>query len=130
MSGHLANLVLIGLQLATALGIVVFWIWWLRAEHDESEWPPGYRRHEQAFVLPDGMLAILLVASSLGSLGNMALGSPLALVAAGMMLFLALFDLAYFAQQGMFAVGRGGVGNAILVGWLLVLSVTMIMHHL
>lgn len=130
MSGHLANLVLIGLQLATALGIVVFWIWWLRAEHDESGWPPGYRRHEQAFVLPDGMLAILLVASSLGSLGNMALGSPLALVAAGMMLFLALFDLAYFAQQGMFAVSRGGVGNAILVGWLLILSVTMIMHHL
>ncbi|MFN7520931.1 MAG: hypothetical protein ACK5Q0_10310, partial [Lysobacteraceae bacterium] len=84
----------------------------------------------QAFVLPDGMLAILLVASSLGSLGNMALGSPLALVAAGMMLFLALFDLTYFTQQGMFAVARGGVGNAILVGWLLVLSVTMIMHHL
>ena len=130
MSGHVANLVLIGLQLATALGIVVFWIWWLRAEHDESAWPPGYRRHEQAFVLPDGMLAIMLVASSLASLGNIELASPLALVAAGMMLFLALIDLAYFAQQGMFAVARGGVGNAILVGWLLVLSVTMIMHHL
>ena len=130
MNSQGSDLVLIGLQLATALGIVVFWIWWLRAEHDESTWPPGYRRHEQAFVLPDGMLAILLVASSLASLGNMALGSPLALVAAGMMLFLALFDLTYFTQQGMFAVARGGVGNAILVGWLLVLSVTMIMHHL
>ena len=130
MSGHLANLVLIGLQLATALGIVVFWIWWLRAEHDESAWPPGFRRHEQAFVLPDAVLAILLVASSLASLGNMALGAPLALVAAGMMLFLALIDLAYFAQQGMFAVARGGVGNAILVGWLLSLSVIMVIHHL
>lgn len=130
MNSQGSDLVLIGLQLATALGIVVFWIWWLRAEHDESTWPPGYRRHEQAFVLPDGMLAIMLVASSLASLGNIELGSPLALVAAGMMLFLALIDLAYFAQQGMFAVARGGVGNAILVGWLLILSVTMIMHHL
>ena len=129
MSGHLANLVLIGLQLATALGIVVFWIWWLRAEHDELAWPPGYRQHEQAFVLPDGMLAILLVASSLASLGNMALGSPLALVAAGMMLFLAIIDATYFAQQGMFARERGGVGNALLVGWFLALSLTMIMHH-
>lgn len=130
MNSQGSDLVLIGLQLATALGIVVFWIWWLRAEHDESTWPPGYRRHEQAFVLPDGMLAIMLVASSLASLGNIELASPLALVAAGMMLFLALIDLAYFAQQGMFAVARGGVGNAILVGWLLILSVTMIMHHL
>lgn len=130
MNSQGSDLVLIGLQLATSLGIVVFWIWWLRAEHDESTWPPGYRRHEQAFVLPDGMLAIMLVASSLASLGNIELASPLALVAAGMMLFLALIDLAYFAQQGMFAVARGGVGNAILVGWLLILSVTMIMHHL
>ncbi len=126
MSREVLSLVLIGLQLATALGIVVFWIRWFRAEHDESAWPPGYRRHEQAFVVPDGMLAILLVASSLASLGNMALGSPLALVAAGVMLFLALFDLAYFAQQGMFAVARGGVGNAILVGWLLVLSAPIV----
>ena len=46
------------------------------------------------------------------------------------MLFLALIDLAYFAQQGMFAVERRGVGNALVVGWLLALSLSMILHHL
>ncbi len=130
MSSHASNLVLFGLQLATALGILVFWIRWFRAEHDESAWPPGFRRHEQAFVVPDVILAMLLLASSLTSIGNPSLGSPLALVAAGMMLFLALIDLAYFAQQGMFAVERGGVGNALVVGWLLALSLSMILHHL
>ncbi|MFM8753655.1 MAG: hypothetical protein ACKODL_03010, partial [Phenylobacterium sp.] len=73
--------------------------------------------------------AMLLAASSLASLARLPLGSPLALVAAGMMLFLALIDLAYFARQGMFAVARGGAGNAILVGWLLALSLSMILHH-
>ena len=129
MSRDVSGLVLVGLQLATALGIIVFWVRWFRSEHDESAWPPGYRQHEQAFVLPDVTMAMLLAASSLASLARLPLGSPLALVAAGMMLFLALIDLAYFARQGMFAVARGGVGNAILVGWLLALSLSMILHH-
>jgi hypothetical protein len=118
-----------GLQLLTALGIAAFWIWWFRAEHDESWWPPGYRQHEQAFVVPDIVLAIVLVVSSSASMANIALGSNLALVAAGMMLFLAIIDATYFVQQGMFARKRGGVGNALLVGWFFILSLIMIMHH-
>lgn len=129
MNDPAMGFVLNGLQLATALGIAAFWIWWFRAKHDESWWPRGYRQHEQAFVVPDTVLAILLVASSSASIGNFALGSPLALVAAGMMLFLAIIDATYFAQQGMFAVERGGVGNALLVGWFFGLSLIMIMHH-
>lgn len=129
MNLHVIDLVLIGLQLATALGIVVFWSWWLRAKHDESFWPQGYRQHEQAFVVPDLLLALLLVVSSLMSMADIAQGSTLALVAAGMMLFLAVIDATYFVQQGMFAHERGGVGNALLVGGLLILSVTMILRH-
>ncbi len=45
------------------------------------------------------------------------------------MLFLAIFDATYFVQQGMFARERGGVGNAFLVGGLLILSLVMILHH-
>lgn len=129
MNLHAIDLVLIGLQLATALGIVVFWFWWFRAEHDESSWPQGYRQHEQAFVVPDLLLAFLLVVSSLTSLGDVAQGSKLDLIAAGMMLFLAIFDATYFVQQGMFARERGGVANAFLVGGLLILSLVMILHH-
>lgn len=129
MNLQLIDLLLIGLQLATALGIVVFWSWWFRAKHDESLWPQGYRQHEQAFVVPDLVLALLLVVSSLMSMGGIVQGSKLALVAAGMMLFLAIIDATYFVQQGMFSRERGGVGNALLVGGLLILSLVMILHH-
>ncbi|MFN7609972.1 MAG: hypothetical protein ACK5QX_03400 [bacterium] len=129
MNLQLIDRLLIGLQLATALGIVVFWSWWFRAKHDESFWPQGYRQHEQAFVVPDLVLALLLVVSSLMSMGGIVQGSKLALVAAGMMLFLAIIDATYFVQQGMFSRERGGVGNALLVGGLLILSLVMILHH-
>lgn len=129
MNSPAVSPLLSGLELVTALGIVGFWIWWFRADHDESRWPPGYRQHEQAFVVPDIVLAILLVVSSLASMANVAQGSNVALVAAGMMLFLAIIDATYFVQQGLFAPERGGVGNALLVGWLLVLSLTMIVQH-
>lgn len=129
MSLHAFDVVLIGLQLAAALGIVVFWIWWFRAKHDESSWPQGHRQHERAFVVPDLLLACLLVVSSLTSMRDVAQGSRLALIAAGMMLFLAILDATYFVQQGMFERERGGVGNALLVGGLLTLSLVMILHH-
>jgi hypothetical protein len=45
------------------------------------------------------------------------------------MLFLAILDATYFVQQGMFERERGGVGNALLVGGLLTLSLVMILHH-
>ncbi len=63
------------------------------------------------------------------SMGGIVQGSKLALVAAGMMLFLAIIDATYFVQQGMFSRERGGVGNALLVGGLLILSLVMILHH-
>lgn len=129
MHSATVSFLLSGLQVLTALGIVGFWIWWLRAKHEESWWPAGYRQHEQAFVVPDIVLAILLVVSSFATMAHVAVGSSLALVAAGMLLFLAIMDATYFVHNGMFARKRGGVGNALLVGWLLVLSLTMIVHH-
>ena len=45
---------------------------------------------------------------------------------AGMMTFLAVIDLAYFAQHGMFAPERDGVMNAFLVVALLALAATLV----
>jgi hypothetical protein len=114
--------VVAGLQVATAIGIVAYWQWWLRSDHDVPWWPPAYEEHERAFVLPDHVLAALLVASAVLTLRGSAAGGQLALLAAGMMLFLGLIDLAYFARHRMFARERDGVGNALIVGWMLLFA--------
>jgi hypothetical protein len=122
--------VLAALQVATALGIVAFWQTWLRGDHDVAWWPTGYEEHERAFVLPDHVMAALLVASAVLSVTGSMLGAQLALVCAGMLLFLGLIDGAYFARHGMFARERDGVGNALIVGWVLVLAVLLAVRYL
>jgi hypothetical protein len=118
------------MQVLTAVGIVAFWTWWLRAEHETSWWPIGYDEHERAFVLPDCVLAGLLTASALLSVIGSALGGQLALVAAGMMLFLGLIDGYYFARNNMYARERGGLGNALIVTWMIAFALVLILVNL
>lgn len=118
------------LQAGTAIGIAVFWTTWLRAEHEEPWLPEGYVEHERAFVLPDSVLALLLVSSAVLQVLDRPLGGALALVAAGMLLFLGLIDAAYFARTGMFARDRGGLGNAAIVIWMLLLAVVLLARNL
>jgi hypothetical protein len=118
------------LQAGTAIGIAVFWTTWLRAEHEEPWLPEGYVEHERAFVLPDSVLALLLVSSAVLQVLDRPPGGALALVAAGMLLFLGLIDAAYFARTGMFARDRGGLGNAAIVIWMLLLAVVLLARNL
>jgi hypothetical protein len=118
------------LQIGTAIGIVVFWVTWLRTAHDEPWLPVGFVEHERAFVLPDSVLALLLGVSAVLQFLDHELGGPLALIAAGMLLFLGLIDAAYFARTGLFARDRGGIGNAAIVVWMLLLAVLLLARHL
>jgi hypothetical protein len=124
------TLLLAVLQVGTAVGIVVFWTSWLRTDHDPSTFPEGFLLHERAFVVPDGVLAVLLTASGLLSVLEQPLGPRLALVAAGMLLFLGLLDATYFALTGLFARDRGGLGNAAIVSWMLLLAALLALRHL
>jgi hypothetical protein len=130
MTGDLVTWVLAVLQVGTAVGITVFWVTWLRGEHDEPWLPEGYVEHERAFVLPDGVMALLLTVSAALTVAEHPAGSGVTLIAAGMLTFLGLIDAVYFARTGMFARERGGVGNAALVVWVLLLAVVLAVRHL
>ena len=118
--------VVAGLQMATAIGIAVFWVTWFRETHDEEWLPEGYVQHERVFVFPDAVLAVLLVAAALLLLADQPLGRSLSLVCAGMLAFLGLLDAAYFWQTGLLARERGGVANAAVVLGLLAVSLVLL----
>jgi hypothetical protein len=126
MNGHLLPWIVAGLEVLAAAGIAVFWITWFRQGHDEEWLPPGYVEHERAFVLPDALLAVLLVVSAVLLVGGRPLGRTLSLVCAGMLAFLGVLDGAYFWQTGLFARERGGALNALVVAGLLVFSVLLL----
>ena len=113
------------LQVGTAIGMTAFWICWFRREHDEPWLPASYVDHERVFVVADSVLSVALVASAALLVAGRPVGESLALIAAGMLAFLGILDLVYFAQHRMFSRGRGGIGNALIVGWALLLAVIL-----
>ncbi len=128
MSRDLATWVVAGLEVVAAAAIAAFWLTWRREPHDEPWLPSGYVEHEEVFVVPDSVLAVVLVASAVLLVLEVPLGRTLALVAAGMLAFLGFLDLAYFARHGMFARERGGVLNAGIVLGVLVLAAILVMR--
>jgi hypothetical protein len=132
--------VIAALEVITALGIAVYWIMWFRSSHDEPWLPDGYIDHEAPFVFTDTILAVLLVvaavlqvtdepatsAAVLVSAGR-PVGESLGLIAAGMLLFLGVLDLAYFARTGLFRREHGGVVNAgVVIGTLTLAAILIV----
>jgi hypothetical protein len=117
------------LELVAAVAIAGFWLTWPHEAHDEPWLPTGYVEHEQVFVFPDSILALTLVASAVLLVLEEPLGRSLALVAAGMLSFLGVIDLAYFAKHGMFSLERGGLLNAGIVGGVLLLAAILVLRY-
>jgi hypothetical protein len=128
VSGDASSWVVAGLELLAALVIAGFWATWWREPHEEPWLPAGHREHEEVFVVPDAVLALVLVASAVLLVLGEPLGGSLALVAAGMLAFLGLIDLAYFARHGLFARERGGLLNGAIVLGVLVLAAILIVR--
>ncbi len=121
--------VIAALQVIAAVVIAAFWLTWFRQPHDEPWLPVGYVEHERVFVFPDTILAITLVSSAVLSIAEEPLGRSLALVAAGMLAFLGVIDLAYFVRHGMFARERDGLGNLGIVVGVLLLAAILIWRY-
>jgi len=118
-----------GAEVLAALLIAGFWLTWFRQPHAEPWLPAGYVEHERVFVFPDSILATVLVASAILLVSEEPLGRSLALVAAGMLTFLGVIDLAYFAQHGMFRRDREGALNVALVIGVLALAVILVVRY-
>lgn len=116
-------------QVLVATGIALFWLTWFREVHDEPWLPAGYVDHERVFVYPDSILAVLLLTSAALTVAEEPAGRTVALVCAGMLLFLGVIDLAYFAQHRMFLRARGGAVNAVVVCGVLALSALLVVAH-
>lgn len=128
MSDDPVTWVFAALELITALGFVAFWVTWWRQPHDEPWLPAGYVEHEAPFVFSDALVVVTLTGAAALQLADHPSGRWLALVAAGMLLFLGVLDLAYFARTDLFKLEHGGLVNAGVVGGTLILGVLLIVR--
>ena len=127
MTDDVGTWIVAALQVVAAVAIAAFWLTWPKESHDEEWLPTGYVQHEEVFRYSDTVLMIVLLVSAILLVLEEPLGASLSLVAAGMLTFLGVIDLAYFAKHGMFRAERGGLMNAgIVAGVLLLAAILMV----
>ena|SRR5215467_6203849 len=89
-------------EIATGLGIAVFWILFFSVGLAPAHPPPGYFAFEHSFVFADSVLSLsLLVAGSLG-LKAQPIGRVLSLMCAGSLIFLGLVDFSFNVRNGIY----------------------------
>lgn len=88
--------------LLSALGFLLFWLNWFLSGDYLDAGDELFRAFENTFPLPDGVLAVLLVATAALLLYGSPLAAPFGLVASGMLFYLASLDTWYNLIHGGF----------------------------
>lgn len=120
--------VLAVLLVVTAVVTVAYWLdFFLRGtvKAVEEEW---YLRFERAFPVADGWMASCSLVSGVGLFTGSSYGTVFGLLAAGALVFLALMDLTFNLQNGMFRLlpGSGQMWvELVIVLWCLALGGTL-----
>jgi hypothetical protein len=112
------------LEIATGLGLAIFWLLFFTGGIAPSHPPPGYYAFEQSFVLSDIVLsaALLVAAALLYYKRNW--GRILSLTCAGGLIFLALVDFGFNVRNGMYTTDLiAGVAAAAINFWCLGIGV-------
>lgn len=128
MTADTTTWVIAALEVVTAIGIAAYWLAWWRRPHEEPWLPAGYVDHEAPFVFPDVVLAVVLVAAAVLQVTGQPLGRTLALIAAGMLTFLGILDLVYFARTDMFKREHEGIANAGVVSGVLLMAAILVVR--
>ena len=106
------------LELLTGVGLILFWIGFFTIGLAPKNPPKGYMEYEHSFPLPDGLLAILLLAAGILLLLNNSVGSTLSLIAAGALVFLGVLDVSFNIQNGVYKISKSDlILNAFLNIW-------------
>jgi len=117
--------VLAFLELLTALGLVGFWALFFAgamSSPDESSW---FAAHEHAFIAPDLVLAVVLAVAGVRLLGGKPGARTLSLLAAGALVFLALYDFGWEAAIGFDRTTIDRLTTTIMDLWLLGLGASL-----
>jgi hypothetical protein len=117
-------------EIATGVGIVVFWLLFFTVGMAPAKPPACYFAFEHAFPPPDLILASALIAAGSGALRGRAWAAPLSLACAGGLLFLGIIDLSFTAQNGGFSGPIGETIESVAISlWCIVMGLRIYRTH-
>ena len=114
------------LEIVTGVGLVLFWVAFFTVGLAPDNAPLCYYAYEHSFPLPDGVLALLLLAAGILLLRSRLAGRTLSLIAAGALVFLGLLDFSFNLQNGVYLTSTIDlVLNAFINIWCVVFGVAI-----
>lgn len=102
------------IELALAVGIISFWITFFSTDLVNISDPhlkEIYLAFERAFLIPDMYLSLILIMGGIGLLRKMSYGFLFSLLGGASLIFLALLDISFNVQHGIYLIG---IGEAVL----------------
>jgi hypothetical protein len=113
-------------QMATGVGIIVFWVLFFTVGLAPANPPTCYFAFERAFPLPDAVLALGLLAAGALVMTGRPEGRTLGLVCAGGLVFLGLLDASFNIQNGIYtsSLSEGTMAAAINL-WCIALGIAI-----
>lgn len=90
------------LEIVTGVGLVLFWAAFFTVGLAPENAPTCYFAYEHSFPLPDGLLAVLLLAAGILLMRNSPWGVKLSLAAGGALVFLGVLDFSFNIQNGVY----------------------------
>lgn len=108
------------LQLLTAIGLLAFWTAFFTLGFANDAYPPCYETFEHCFPLPDGFIAIVLMAAWMTYSKNRDRYIQLTRIAGGAMIFLGLCDISFNTLNGMYSISTAElIMNGFINIWCL-----------
>jgi hypothetical protein len=92
------------LQLLTAIGLLAFWTAFFTVGFVNEAYPACYETFEHCFPLPDGFIAIVLMAAWMAYGKNRDRYIQLTRIAGGAMIFLGLCDISFNTLNNMYSI--------------------------
>lgn len=118
MAKELNYRLIASLEIVTAVGIALFWITFFTVGMAPEKPPACYFAYEHAFILPDCLLALLLLTAGILLMKNSPIALKLSLAAAGALMFLGLLDFCFNIQNGIYTASSVDlVLNAVVNLW-------------
>lgn len=102
------------LQIATGVGLLLFWLAFFTVGLAPANPPPGYFQFEHSFTVPDIILAIGLIVAGMRAAADRTMHT-LSLVCAGAMIFLGMLDVSFNVQNGMYTHGLVDAALALAI---------------
>jgi hypothetical protein len=118
------------IQIATGFGFLSFWVLFFNGWLVPTNPPPCYFAFEHAFPLPDTILAMALIAGGMDKLRDGSWGQTVSLASSGGLLFVAVIDFSFTAQNGGFTGPIvDALVSALISVWCVALGIWLIHNH-